>query len=339
MGSVQRTSAGILALSYSLVWVTGVQAAPPPRRPAGNQQVVKKGCDLSPQYNAYVGRLQNKVLNKWNTLLADGKNNVTLAATVAVDGSVTNVTVRSTPSNPQAEQAALDAFNNSQPLEALPSGSQPVIITFNFISTSDPHGDSNSSMSCRLAPVTAPSAAAPPSSSSSSYTPPSSSYQPDTSSSSTTGSSGGSYPASGGMPSDLGLGSVLPPDKDGGQSAPAAQSATPTAAPETQVAPATAPAAPASETAAPSSAAPAAEAAPAAQAAPAQAVPASSEPAAAGKEAVSAPESAPSSTPVGGGTQPANTGAGDDFTQSSDPAPAPTGSGGGTATYGSPETP
>jgi TonB family protein len=350
VGSVRHKLAGILALSYSCAWAADVAAAPlQVRRPAGNQAVVKKGCDLSPQYNAYIGRLQNKVLNKWNTLLADGKNNVTLAATVATDGSVTNVSVRSTPNNAAAEQAALDAFNGSQPLETLPTGSQPVLITFTFVSTCDPHGDSNSSMSARMAPVTAPSVGPPPSSSTSSnYQPPASSspssYEPPASTStsssdstSATTGSGGSYPSEGGMPPDLGLGSVLPPDKDGGQSAPAA-AATPSE-PAAQSDPATAPsgdsAAPAQAApaqAAPSSAAPATEAAPAAQAAHAATQPAS----AAGKEAASAPESTPSSTPVGGATAPASTGSdsGDSFTSTADPPQAPTGSG-GAATYGS----
>ncbi len=342
MGSVRQmlfgSFCGVLALSFSLalIEVAPADAAPAPvRRPAagGNQQIIKKGCDLTPAYNAYLGKLQNRVLSKWNTLLADGKNNVTLAATVNTDGSVQNVTMRSSPNNPAAEQSALDAFNNSQPLDALPSGSSPVVITFTFVSTSDPHGDSNSSMSARMAPVTAPSANVPPSSSpssSSNYSPPaSSSYTPPADTNSTPASSssastssagsGGSYPAQSGMPADLGLGSVLPPDKDGGQSAPAAQSAPASTAPAT-AAPAAAPA-----DAAPASTAPA-EAAPAAQAAPA----------ATGQEGASQPESAPASTPVGGA--PASTGGDvDNFTPSETTTQPPQGS--QPATYGSSENP
>lgn len=338
MGSVRQTLSGslcgILALSFSLASIAGADAAPAPvRRPAGNQQVVKKGCDLTPAYNAYLGKLQNRVLSKWNTLLADGRNNVTLAATINTDGSVQNVTMHSTPSNPTAEQAALDAFNGSQPLDALPSGSSPVVITFVFTSTSDPHGDSNSSMSAKMAPVTAPSANLPPSSSpsssSSSYTPPADTPPASSAPASSATGSGATYPAQSGMPADLGLGSVLPPEKDGGQSAPAAQSvpaSTPAAAP------ATAPA-----DAAPASAAPA-EAAPAAQAAPASATPAAVEPApaATGKEGATQPESAPASTPVGG--TPASTGGDvDNFTPSETTTQPPQGS--QPATYGTPESP
>lgn len=377
MGSVRQTIAAILALSFSLSGTAGVEAGTNTviRRPAP-QAAAKKGCDFSAAYNAYLGRLQNKVLARWNTLLADGKNSVTLAATVATDGSVTSVNVRSAPNNPAAEQSALDAFNNSQPLESLPSGSSPVVITFTFVSTSDPHGDSNSSMSARMAPVTAPSASAPPSSN---YQPPTSStYEPPASTSASTPSStpastaasppasstpvstNNSYPAAGGMPADLGLGSVLPPDQGGGlsatpNSAAPAQTTTPAPQPSTVTAPAGSSAAPAAEpapaaqtaapvetapaatapaaTSDPAAATPAVEAAPAGQAAP----PAAAAPAVQGQEAVTAPESVPSSTPIGGATTPesSSTPSGDSFTPSEQAPQSPQGSE-GAATYGSP---
>jgi outer membrane biosynthesis protein TonB len=122
-------------------------AAPPPKKPAAR--------DLTPQYNAYLNRLRNKVLNAWN--YPDGKNHVVLEATVGSDGSVAGTVLKSTPQNAAAEQAANAAFAQAQPLEALPQGSAPnAKITFTFDSTSDPHGDSSANLSGRLDPIQLP---------------------------------------------------------------------------------------------------------------------------------------------------------------------------------------
>lgn len=308
-----RLIAGILVLSSLNCYEAFAAPGTVVKRPA-TPAAARKGCDLSASYNAYLDRLQGKILNRWNNALADGKNNVTLAATVGTDGAVTNISVKSSPNNPAAEQAALDAFNASQPLERLPSGSNAVVMTFNFISTSDPHGDSNSSMSARLAPVTAPSAGAPPQSTPAAASPPPAETAPATSVAPSSGSStssgtptGGTYPAASGMPADLGLGSVLP-------SAPAAT--------------------PAAVAAPPAEPTPAAVAAPPAEPAPA----ALSAPSATGMDAVSPPESAPSSTPVGGSPGATEGGAQAAASDSFTPSDAPTNPQGspGAATYGSP---
>lgn len=140
---VAALAAGTL-LDWSSPWAL---AAPPPKKPATR--------DLTPQYNAYLNRLRNKVLNAWN--YPDGKNHVVLEATVGSDGSVAGIVVKSAPGNAAAEQAANAAFAQAQPLEALPQGSAPnVKITFVFDSTSDPHGDSSVNLSARLDPVQLP---------------------------------------------------------------------------------------------------------------------------------------------------------------------------------------
>ncbi len=89
--------------------------------------------------------------NNW--YLADGKNRVTLELRVAEDGGVTDLNVSSTPKNSEAEQAASDAFNKSQPLPALPSGSPPVKMTLVFSSTADPHGDNTRDITGRIDPI------------------------------------------------------------------------------------------------------------------------------------------------------------------------------------------
>ena len=111
--------------------------------------------NLTGAYNAYLVRLQKKVGATWN--VPDGKNHVVLQASVGSDGSVSEITLKSTPANKKAEEAANAAFAQAQPLEALPTGSPPTAkLTLNFDSSADPHGDSSSNISARLDPIQPP---------------------------------------------------------------------------------------------------------------------------------------------------------------------------------------
>ena len=113
---------------------------------------------LNGAYTAYINRLRGKLDHNW--YLPDGNNKVTLSVDLAPDGSVTNLNVSSAPSSTLAEQAANDAFNQSQPLEALPATSPAVKLTLTFTSTADPHGDNTRSISGQIE-STGPQAAAP----------------------------------------------------------------------------------------------------------------------------------------------------------------------------------
>lgn len=121
------------------------------------QPVVKRPqpVNLTPAYTAYINRLRAKVQNVWS--YPDGKNQVVLKATVGSDGSVSETVLRSTPTNPDAEQAANTAFAQAQPLESLPDGSPPLVqVTLTFDSFSDPHGDSKASLWGKLDPLQSP---------------------------------------------------------------------------------------------------------------------------------------------------------------------------------------
>ena len=144
-------AAGLLA-----VCVGGTFAAPAPK------SVVKRSTTKPPSTSSaalvpYLNRLRSKLTNNW--LIPDGKNSVTISATVHGDGSCENIQVSSVPKNDQAEASCSDAFSKSQPLEALPSGVNEGKLTLNFTSSADPHGDSSSNITTRLDPIAPPKAA------------------------------------------------------------------------------------------------------------------------------------------------------------------------------------
>lgn len=111
---------------------------------------------LAQAYKSYVGNLQPKIGKAWN--YPNGKNHVVLSVMIASDGSASELNLSSTPKNTEAEQAANDAFNQSQPLPALPSDSPPCRITITFDSSADPHGDAKANFYIKLdvLPKTAP---------------------------------------------------------------------------------------------------------------------------------------------------------------------------------------
>lgn len=139
---MNRMSKIVVAVLVTLVVSSPIAISAPQKAPA-------KPADNSAAYNAYLGRLRVKILDKW--MMADGKNHVVLTANLNQDGSVSDVNLVSTPTCTPAEQAASDAFNQSQPLESLPGG-MGAKLTLTFDSTVDPHGDSTSNLACKLDP-------------------------------------------------------------------------------------------------------------------------------------------------------------------------------------------
>lgn len=156
-------SSGVLLLTLALVGNTIVASelsAAPTRKPPAKKAAqpgppAPKSVDLSGPYTAYISRLRGKIINNWD--YPPGKFHVVLQAVVSADGSVSDLTVTSNPKGEVAERAASAAFSQAQPLEPLPAQSTPTVrITFNFDSTYDPHGDSNSNLSGRLDPIQPP---------------------------------------------------------------------------------------------------------------------------------------------------------------------------------------
>lgn len=145
------------ALVMSLICATALNVVAKPAAKPVKKAGPAKAAPCAPQaqqssaaYNAYLGRMRDKLDKNW--YVADGKNHVTLSCNVASDGSVTGLTLTSSPSDTKAEQAASDAFNASQPLEA-PPGGKAVKLTLTFDSTADPHGDSTRSIGAKLDPI------------------------------------------------------------------------------------------------------------------------------------------------------------------------------------------
>jgi hypothetical protein len=147
--------AGNAILAPELAAAPARKAAPAGKRAAQSGSQPAKTVDLSGPYTAYVSRLRGKVINNWD--YPPGKFHVVLQAVVSSDGSVSDLTLTSNPKGEAAERAASAAFSQAQPLEPLPAQSTPTVrITFNFDSTYDPHGDSNSNLSGRLDPIQPP---------------------------------------------------------------------------------------------------------------------------------------------------------------------------------------
>lgn len=158
-------SAALLGAVLGITLLTSADAKPAARPAAKKTAIVRPAASngasnaaLTASYNAYLNRVRSKLDHNW--YVADGKNHVVLTATIASDGSVTGVNLSSTPSDTKAEQAATDAFNQTQPLGALPGGSQSIKLTLTFDSTADPHGDTSRSIGAKVDSV-APAAATP----------------------------------------------------------------------------------------------------------------------------------------------------------------------------------
>lgn len=104
----------------------------------------------SAAFNTYATQLRGKMGNNWQP--PEGKHHVTLTIQVAQDGSVSNLTLASSPKSNEAEQKANDAFNSAQPLQALPSGCSGATISAVFDSQAD-QWDHKASISVKIDPA------------------------------------------------------------------------------------------------------------------------------------------------------------------------------------------
>lgn len=125
-----------------------------PAKPGG--QPKQSGPNLNtPEINGYLSRLRDKLDQNWD--LPDGKNKVTITASLGPDGVANDIGVTSAPANQSAEQAANEAFAKAQPMETLPiSPGSKVKLTLVFDSFADPHGDTNRNINTRLDPIMEP---------------------------------------------------------------------------------------------------------------------------------------------------------------------------------------
>jgi len=125
------------------------------KKPGKQAPVKRSGPSLNNgECNNYMARLRDKLDQNWE--LPDGKNKVTIITTIARDGSTSDMSTSSAPSNQDAEQRANEAFAKVQPMESLPgSAGERVKLTVTFDSFADPHGDTNRNISTQLDPVAA----------------------------------------------------------------------------------------------------------------------------------------------------------------------------------------
>lgn len=156
----------LLALILITSSLSSALAAPPAKKSTAKAPAAKpaKAAASAPAaggnsavYNDYANQMRQKMANNWN--YPNGTNHVTLVVEVAQDGSVSNLTLSSSPKNTEAEQKANDAFNSAQPLQPLPSGNGATI-TCVFDSKAD-QWDSKANISVKIDPAKSPAAAAP----------------------------------------------------------------------------------------------------------------------------------------------------------------------------------
>lgn len=104
---------------------------------------------------AYLNSLSQKLNKHW--YIPDGSNKVTITCNLESDGTAQDVVAVSTPSNSEAEAAANTAFVQAQPYGTLPSSAgEKALLTLEFISNADPHGDSSRHINANLSePVSA----------------------------------------------------------------------------------------------------------------------------------------------------------------------------------------
>jgi hypothetical protein len=151
LGALVCASA-ILSVSFALGTISqGAYAAPakaaPKKRPGAGGKNYNSG-----ECNAYLSRLSGRFENNW--MMPDGRNVVTITAVLNQDGSTGDVSIKSSPSNKDAESAANEAFVKAQPFESLPTSAgttaQLVVV---FDSNADPHGDTSSQVKASLGPA------------------------------------------------------------------------------------------------------------------------------------------------------------------------------------------
>lgn len=118
----------------------------------------KPAVNNSAALTGYWNRLRTRLQSNWQ--VPDGKNNVVLTANIASDGTSADMAAVGHPKDAQAEVSAVEAFNKSLPLEALPAGVSAAKLTVNFEYSYDPHGDGFSRVSGQISQTAAPAAPA-----------------------------------------------------------------------------------------------------------------------------------------------------------------------------------
>lgn len=142
----------ILSVSFAVGTITDcVHAAPakaaPKKKPGAGGKNYNSG-----ECNAYLSRLSGRFEINW--LMPDGRNLVTITAVLNQDGSTGDVSIKSSPSNKDAESAANEAFVKAQPFESLPtSAGATALLVVVFDSNADPHGDTSSQVKASLGPA------------------------------------------------------------------------------------------------------------------------------------------------------------------------------------------
>lgn len=128
--------------------------AAPSKKPAAPaaKSAPSSGGGSSAALNGYANQLRQKMGANWN--YPNGHNNVTLTVKVNQDGSVSDLSLTSSPKSDEAEQKANDALNSAQPLPSLPSGVSGATITAVFDSHTDANGqDCKAGLSVKIDPV------------------------------------------------------------------------------------------------------------------------------------------------------------------------------------------
>jgi hypothetical protein len=155
-------------LYLSIASINAASAAPPGKKASSKPAAAAKqnkpaqsapSGASSAELNSYANNMRQKMAASWN--YPAGNNKVTLKVEVAGDGSVSNMTLDSTPKNADAEQKANDAFNAAQPLSGLPSGITAATITCQFDSNADQWSAGKANISVKIDPQ---KSAAPPAS-------------------------------------------------------------------------------------------------------------------------------------------------------------------------------
>lgn len=153
-----KVSAKILLAFLAITFLASTSAmAAPTAKPAAKKAAAKPapaksgggGGGSNPAFNSYADQMRAKMANNWN--YPSGNNSVTLTVKVGQDGSVSDLSLSSSPKNTEAEQKANDSFNSAQPLQPLPSGTTAAVITCQFNSEAD-QWNSKANISVRIDP-------------------------------------------------------------------------------------------------------------------------------------------------------------------------------------------
>lgn len=161
----KHTATFLMAISF--LYANSASAAPakPAAKkatPAAKSAAPKAGAGSaagapSAALNSYADQMRNKMGGKWD--YPSGNNSVTLVVKVSQDGSVSDLSLSSSPKNTEAEQKANDAFNSAQPLQPLPGGTASAVITCKFDSQAD-QWNSKANIAVRIDPQKAAEPAA-----------------------------------------------------------------------------------------------------------------------------------------------------------------------------------